>query len=131
MSQPQPPPQPPPVPPQQPRTQRPPPIPPQAINYATPGMSSRPGGGGGAGRDDYQRVADTVGMVPSLRWKDNVIQAVSIVAGLGIGAGVGALLARDPMIGAVIGGILGLVAALFISGIVLMILGWRRARRGR
>ena len=69
-------------------------------------------------------------MVPSLRWKDNVIQGVSVVAGLSIGAGIGALIAkREPLIGAAVGGILGLVAALFISGIVLMILGMKRARR--
>jgi len=70
-------------------------------------------------------------MVPSLRWKDNVIQGVSVVVGAAAGAGVGALIARDPLIGAVIGGIIGLVAALFISGIVLMILGMRRAKRRR
>jgi hypothetical protein len=109
-------------PPPRPASQRPPPIPPQAINYPPPPARN-------TGREDYQRVADTVGMVPSLRWKDNLIQGISIVAGVGIGAGTGALIAREAIVGAFVGGIIGLVAALFISGIVLMILGMMRAKR--
>ena len=122
----QPPPPPPPPPPQQ-RSQRPPPIPPQAINYAGPPSPSPRS----SGAEDYQRVADTVGMVPSLRWKDNLIQGACVVVGTAAGAGIGSLMTREPMFGAVLGGIIGLVAALFISGIVLMILGMRRAKRRR
>ena len=112
-------------PPPRPRSQRPPPIPPQAIQYPTPGASSRIG----SGQEDYQRVADTVGMVPSLRWKDNVIQLICVIAGAAIGAGVGAAVAREAIVWAFFGGVLGLVGALFVSGIVLMILGYRRAKR--
>ena len=119
------PPPPPPSPQTPPRPQRPPPIPPQAIQYQTPGIPPRPN----EGLENYQRVADTVGMVPSLRWKDNVIQLVCVIAGAIMGAGAGYLIAGREPFGAAIGGILGLVAALFISGIVLMILGFMRARR--
>jgi hypothetical protein len=107
-----------------PRSQRPPPLPPQAINYPTPPPRK-------SNADDYQRVADTLGMVPSLRWKDNLIQGLCVLLGTAIGAGVGAMIAREAVIGAVLGGIGGLVAALFISGIVLMILGMRRAKARR
>jgi hypothetical protein len=68
-------------------------------------------------------------MVPSLRWKDNVIQLICVVVGAVLGAAVGYFVAGQEPFGAAIGGILGLVAALFISGIVLMILGFVRARR--
>jgi hypothetical protein len=106
--------------------QRPPPLPPQALNYRAPGMPNRPAPA--SGTESYQKIADTVGMVPSLRWKDNVIQAVSIVIGAIVGAAVGWLFGREAIF-AVVGAIGGLVAALFISGIVLMFLGWRRAGR--
>ena len=62
-------------------------------------------------------------MVPSLRWKDNVIQLLAVIAGAIAGAGVGYFMSGREPFGAVIGAVLGLVAALFISGIVLMILG--------
>jgi hypothetical protein len=105
----------------------PPPLPPPTVDYRTPGLQqpqpSNPG------LENYQRVADTVGMVPSLRWKDNVIQLIAVIAGTIAGAGIGFVIAGGRTDGAVIGAILGLVAALFISGIVLMILGWMRARK--
>jgi len=127
MSEPQPPPPPPPPLQPQSRPQRPPPIPPQAIQYASPGTP--PPGTSSKGSEDYQRVADTVGMVPSLRWKDNVIQLVCVVAGAIVGAAAGYFIAGQEPVGAMFGGVLGLVAALFISGIVLMILGFVRARK--
>ena len=44
-------------------------------------------------------------------------------------AGVGFFVSGQQPFGAVIGAILGLVAALFVSGIVLMVLGFVRARK--
>jgi hypothetical protein len=105
----------------------PPPLPPNTVDYRTPGLQQPTQQN--PGLENYQRVADTVGMVPSLRWQDNVIQLVAVIAGAIVGAGVGYFVAGQEPVGAVIGGVLGLIAALFISGIVLMILGWRRSRR--
>src|SRR5829696_3004669 len=106
---------------------RPPPLPPQALNYQTPGQPARPAPPA-AGNEAYQNVADTVGMVPSLRWKDNLIQAACILLGAVLGAAITFFATGNPGF-AVLGGIGGIVAALFISGIVLMFLGWRRAAR--
>ena len=106
--------------------ERPPPLPPQALNYQAPGMPNRPAPA--SGTENYQKIADTVGMVPSLRWKDNLIQAVAILIGAMVGAAAGWLLGGE-VVFAVVGAIGGLVAALFVSGIVLMFLGWRRAGR--
>jgi len=80
-----------------------------------------------SGMDNYQTVAETVGMVPSLNAKDNLYQgvfclAVTLLAALlgwigfgGTGAGVGA--------------IIGLIGSFLVSGIILMIVGWVRAAK--
>lgn len=79
--------------------------------------------------ETYQTVADTVGMVPSLRVKDNVIQAVVIVACTALGAAIG--LARADALGAAAGAAVGMIVSALISGMVLMVLGWLRAARRR
>lgn len=86
------------------------------------------------GLKDYQTVADTVGMVPSLRIKDNVIQAVVVVVGLLIGVGAGSLLFAPALKlewwqGAMVGALAGLVISTLLSGGVIMVLGWVRAAK--
>lgn len=85
------------------------------------------------GLREYQTVADTVGMVPSLRVKDNVIQAVIVVVGGFAGAGIGAAYLTPKgetwVIGAMIGALGGLVLSTLISGGVIMVLGWVRAAK--
>jgi hypothetical protein len=79
------------------------------------------------GLEAYNTIAETVGGVPSLRVKDNVIQAiviagvtcVSVILGTAFGGASGAL----------IGVLLGLLISTFISGFVLMVLGWIRAAK--
>ncbi|PHR92255.1 MAG: hypothetical protein COA78_33555 [Blastopirellula sp.] len=74
--------------------------------------------------EGYQKVAETVGMVPSLRWKDNLIQA-GVVGGMAaIGALVGWFL-WGPF-GAAGLAVAGLILGTLVSGFVLMILGWIR-----
>ncbi len=78
--------------------------------------------------EDYHTVAETVGGIPSFRLKDNLIQTAFIAATLIIGLGIGYLVTKD-MFGAGVGGFLGLIAGLLVSGVVLMVLGWKRAIR--
>jgi hypothetical protein len=78
--------------------------------------------------DGYHKVAETVGMVPSLRWKDNLLQAVVVVV-LGIvGAIIGLIIWGVP--GALGMGIGSVITGTLISGIVLMVLGWIRTAKG-
>jgi len=76
-------------------------------------------------RDTYDTVADTVGLVPSVRMKDNVIQGITVVVITEIAA----------LVGFVMNGggpghrhLLGLLGSLLVSGAVLMVVGWVRAR---
>lgn len=77
------------------------------------------------GLETYNTIAETVGLIPSLRVKDNLIQAIvigvitciSVVIGGTVGGTTGALFAA----------LVGLVVSLLLSGFVLMILGWVRA----
>ena len=78
-------------------------------------------------RETYDTVADTVGLVPSLRLKDNVIQGVTVVVVTGIGALVGFL--TNGGTGLAVGSLLGLIGSLFVSGAVLMVVGWVRAAK--
>ena len=80
-------------------------------------------------RNTYDTVADTVGLVPSLRVKDNVIQGITVVVLTAIAALVGFVV--NGTTGLAIGTLLGLIASLLISGGVLMVVGWiRTAKRG-
>lgn len=78
----------------------------------------------------YDRVADTVGMVPNVRWKDNVYQLLA--GGLGAGAGVivGVIFDVDPVF-LIACGIGGFIVGVVLYGIYLGIVGMVRAARGR
>ena len=84
-----------------------------------------------SGMDDYHTVADTVGMVPSLRLSDNLIQAIVISVATIIGAVVGWLVWGG--MGALLTAAGGMIVATLISGMVLMVMGWVRLakRKGR
>lgn len=73
----------------------------------------------------YHTVADTVGLVPNLRWKDNVFQAAFIFAALIVGLVIGYFVGDLP--GLFVGAIIGLIAGTLLSGITLMVIGWIRA----
>ena len=79
--------------------------------------------------DGYQRFAETVGCVPSLRKKDNLVQGIVVLTTTAIGALVGFLAGSGW--GALLGVLGGLVVGALGSGIVLMVLGWIRAAKSR
>ena len=75
--------------------------------------------------ETYQAVAETVGMIPSLRVKDNVFQAIVVVVFVFIGGGGGYITSGTGM-GALAGVAGGLISGIFLSGLVLMVLGFTR-----
>jgi hypothetical protein len=79
-------------------------------------------------KDAYEIVADVVGGVPSLRWKDNLIQGLSILGAVILGTPAGWLIVGEWW-GLLVGAFCGLLVGLLLSGIVLMILGWVRTAR--
>jgi hypothetical protein len=58
---------------------------------------------------------------PNLRWKDNLVQGLAILACLLIGTGLGPIFVDDWRAGMLVGGFCGLVLGLLVSGFVLMI----------
>jgi hypothetical protein len=72
------------------------------------------------GRQTYNIVSDTVTGV-NVRLKDNVIQALAIVACLVLGSLIGAVVSDVRVAGAVVGGFLGLLVGWIGSGVVLMV----------
>jgi len=116
-------------------TPRPPPPPEPQAPPTAPGTIERRKGA--AGLDSYHHVAETVGMLPSIRVKDNVVQAVTMLVCCLLGAGVGWLLRAD-LLGEdvpraaliVMGAVAGVVVGLLVSGVVLMVLGWVRVAKG-
>jgi len=72
-------------------------------------------------------AADTIGMVPNVRAKDNLVQGAVIGLGTLISVAVGFLLGGG--VGAAIGAVAGLIGFLLVSGGVLMIIGWVRTAR--
>ena len=79
------------------------------------------------GLEQYNRVAETVGMMPSFRKFDYIFQGSCVVVGALVGAGVGFVYMQG--LGAIMGGLAGFVVMGILSGLVLMVLGWVRALR--
>lgn len=75
--------------------------------------------------ETYHTVAETVGLMPNLRLKDNLLQIVIIGITLFVGAIIGII--ANGWLGLLLGSLLGLVAGTLISGCILMVLGWIRA----
>jgi hypothetical protein len=75
--------------------------------------------------ETYNRVAETVGMVPSFRKFDYIFQGSCVIIGAVVGAGVG--YAFMDWLGALFGAVAGFAALGILSGLVLMVLGWVRA----
>lgn len=75
----------------------------------------------------YNRVAETVGMMPSFRTFDYIFQGACVVVGALVGAGVGYAYMQTQ--GAIFGALAGFVVMGVLSGLVLMVLGWVRAFR--
>jgi hypothetical protein len=84
---------------------------------------------GRSGFEVYEAVAQTVGLIPSLRLKDNLIQGVVIALGGLVGLSLGILLGGSSW--ALLGSLIGLVSSLLLSGFVLMIVGFVRVIRGK
>lgn len=78
---------------------------------------------------EYHLIADTIGGVPNLRGKDNLYQTIAIVVCVVIGAAIGAAIAGEWWIGAVFGTLIALIVSVFVSGSILMVLGWVRASK--
>jgi hypothetical protein len=78
-------------------------------------------------------AADTVGMVPNVRLKDNLIQGGVVLGGTLLSAIVGFFFLPGPhgerWVGAAAGAVFGLIGFGLLSGLVLMVLGWIRAAR--
>jgi hypothetical protein len=82
-------------------------------------------------RDDAVEMYETVTDVAtglSLRWRDTLIQGLSILAAVIIGAPIGWLIAGEAW-GLLVGAFCGLVGGPLLSGTVLMVLGWVRTAR--
>ncbi len=86
---------------------------------------------GRSGFEAYQTVAETVGLIPSLRLKDNLYQAAVLIIGGLLGLGLGTLLGGSGW--TMPGLLIGLAVFLFLSGFVLLILGFVRlgSKKGR
>lgn len=80
--------------------------------------------------DGYHSIAETVGGMPSLRWKDNLYQAAFVSIGAVVGAGIGWFTTKDT-VAAMLGAIAGLIVTVVLSGVVLMVLGWVRVAKRR
>jgi len=74
--------------------------------------------------ETYNRVAETVGMVPSFRKFDYIFQGSCVIVGALVGAGVG--YAYMEWLGALFGAVAGFAVLGILSGMVLMVLGWVR-----
>ena len=79
----------------------------------------------------YNTVTDLV-TGANVRWRDNLLQGVSILVCGVIGVAVGAIVASPDLVpGAIVGGFAGVVAGLFGSGIFLMVYRAVRHVRGK
>ncbi len=103
-----------------------------------PGPLQRPGKPAD-GLETYNRVAETVGMMPSFRKFDYIFQGSCVVGGGLVGAGIGWFFpdvygsvfnyTMEPSVAAILGGLAGFIAMGILSGLVLMVMGWVRALR--
>lgn len=84
-----------------------------------------------AGSREEDRLVSDVLIGFNTRKRDNVIQAVAILACATCGAVLGALLVRERIPAALVGGFLGLLVGLFGSGIWLMVYRIIRHSRGQ
>jgi hypothetical protein len=76
-------------------------------------------------RKSYDAFADKIGMVPNVRFKDNVIQGIVVVVFALIGA-LGGYYVTSDLSGAGYGALAGLTTGGFLSGLVLMVVGLSR-----
>ncbi len=104
-----------------------PPVPSSPSPPTAPGPVARPVSANPL--EDYNKIAETVGLMPTLRVADNVIQAAVVLGSTALGASIGYL--RSEWLGAAIGGAGAMIASALVSGLVLMVLGWIRAGRIR
>ena len=74
-------------------------------------------------RSSYQKTAETVGMIPDLSGKRNLLQLAITVPVAGAAAIFG--LVTGGFVNALIWGLIGLLMGVLASGTVLMILGWK------
>ena len=81
-------------------------------------------------RETYNVITDTVSGV-NVRLKDNVIQGITILVCLLLGAGIGALVFEERLLAAWAGAFVGLLVGLFASGTFLMIYRAARHMRGK
>lgn len=83
--------------------------------------------------EDYHRIADTIGGVPNLRWKDNLFQLICVAVFAVVGGLLGWLRIPGKDISAgsriAMGTLGGLILGTLLSGLVLMALGWIRSGR--
>jgi len=95
----------------------------------TTGRGEEPGDGL-TGRQQDNLSSDAVTDI-NVRPKDNVVQALTIIVCLAFGAGVGAVVRDERVVGALVGGVIGLIVGCFGSGIALMIYRIVMRARGR
>ncbi len=81
----------------------------------------------------YNTLTDTVSG-PNVRWKDNLFQGIAVfvtlVLGVGIGAGIALYLDGSVVVGCLVGGLLGLIGGVVVSGLFLMIYRAMKQARG-
>lgn len=82
-----------------------------------------------AALDQYQRVAETIGLVPDMKKKHNLVQGIFVGAGSLLGLLVGAAYGAheggryDVVIWALVGLVVGIGPVTLVSGFVLMVMG--------
>lgn len=110
----------------------PPPLPvrDQPVPYATQSTSSP------ATYTDYDRLTDTLGLVPNVRGKDNLQQLIAGGIGMAIGVIAGLTGAQfikkaDTLILGIIGAVVGLFVGVVLFGIWLTIRGLIRASKSK
>ena len=81
-------------------------------------------------RAAYNVVSDLV-TGANVRWRDNLFQALAILACLLLGAAIGCFFVADRPLGVLAGAVGGLVFGLFGSGVFLMIYRGLRHLRGQ